>query len=151
MGGTSLGRSLKWWSGMPWSGSPSSSRRPGARDARFRASRPGLAWMAGMVGALVAGGLVRRRSSMAASKAVLPGALLLAKAPAGTTTLAGQPPARPVDDGAWHPCADALALALGVSGDEAEGDPEVWPEPLVRRGPSGREHFWMEPGTPSRG
>ncbi|RKG84759.1 hypothetical protein D7V88_21195 [Corallococcus terminator] len=104
-----------------------------------------------MVGALVAGGLLRRRGSVAASKAVLPRALLLAKESAGTTTLAGQPPARSVDDGAWHPCADALARALGVSGDEAEGDPEARPEPRVRRGPSGREHFWMEPGTPSGG
>ncbi|RKH04096.1 hypothetical protein D7X74_35630 [Corallococcus sp. CA047B] len=104
-----------------------------------------------MVGVLVAGGLLRRRASAAASKAVLPTAFPLAKARAETTALAGEPPAWPSNDGAWHPCADALARALGVSGEAAEGDRDVRPAPPLRRGPSGREHFWREPGTPSGG
>ncbi|RYZ42200.1 MAG: hypothetical protein EOO71_08775 [Myxococcaceae bacterium] len=107
--------------------------------------------MAGLAGVLVAGGLLRRRGRAAASKASFPEAFPLAKTPVRMTEGLTDAPAWPLDDGAWHPCADALARALGVSGEEAEGGPEHRPEPPVRRGPSGREHFWSDPHAPFGG
>ncbi|MCY1031948.1 hypothetical protein OV207_10815 [Corallococcus sp. BB11-1] len=101
--------------------------------------------MAGLVGVVVAGGLLRRRALSPASRGTLreaPGPL---DAPFGAPAWSTLSPARPLDDVAWRPCADDLARALGVAGEPAEGTPEPWP--LPRRGPSGRERSWGEPSS----
>ncbi|WP_147442091.1 hypothetical protein [Corallococcus exercitus] len=97
----------------------------------MRATRPGrgLGWMAGAVGLLVAGRLWRRRAGASLSE---PAALEV-------------PPAWPPDDEApstprWDLTQEDAAPWRDRDGVPAPGGP-----PRIRRGPSGREHFWLEP------
>ncbi|MBN9682241.1 MULTISPECIES: hypothetical protein [unclassified Corallococcus] len=96
----------------------------------MRATRPGrgLGWMAGAVGLLVAGRLLRRRAGAALPEPV--------SWPADALTDAGDPPS----------AGGALThedMAPWEDGGTQETEPQ--PPPRIRRGPSGREHFWLEP------
>ncbi|RKH56588.1 hypothetical protein D7W81_33405 [Corallococcus aberystwythensis] len=95
--------------------------------------------MAGAVGLLVAGRLLRRRT----------GVRIPESAPEEVSDLA------PV---AWAPTAPADGEAGSSPGwslthedtapwedGEADGPGPRSPPPRIRRGPSGREHFWLEP------
>ncbi|MBN8230971.1 hypothetical protein JYK02_25975 [Corallococcus macrosporus] len=104
----------------------------------MRAMRPGrgLGWMAGAVGLLVAGRLWRRRT----------GASLPEPAP----SMAPEPePAWPPDDEASSQTTPFAGWDLtqedADTPREEAGAPGPGLPPRVRRGPSGREHFWLEP------
>ncbi|NOJ96416.1 hypothetical protein HMI51_26195 [Corallococcus coralloides] len=111
----------------------------------MRAMRPGrgLGWMAGAVGLMVAGRLLRRRA----------GAALPESAPKEASGGA----ASDLEPVSWTPGALPEAEAAPSAGwslthedmpawdaVEAQEDGPRGP-PRIRRGPSGREHFWLEP------
>ncbi|WP_375754831.1 hypothetical protein [Corallococcus exercitus] len=112
----------------------------------MRATRPGrgLGWMAGAVGLLVAGRLWRRRTGASLpepSSATAPFPEPDPRAPAALEV----PPAWPPDDEApstsrWNLTQEDAAPWADGAGVPAPGSP-----PRIRRGPSGREHFWLEP------
>ena len=102
----------------------------------MRATRPGrgLGWMAGAVGLLVAGRFLRRRA--AGEVAV--------SAPEGASALE---PVSWVPDAlpdAEDPPESGWALTHEDVTPWDDGDAAT-PVPRIRRGPSGREHFWLEP------
>ncbi|MBZ4371997.1 hypothetical protein [Corallococcus sp. AS-1-6] len=106
----------------------------------MRATRPGrgLGWMAGAVGMLVAGRLLRRRA----------GAALPEPAPERASALepvSWTPTALP---GAEDPPGAGWALThedMPAWEDGGAQDAGAQGPPRIRRGPSGREHFWLEP------
>lgn len=111
----------------------------------MRAMKPrrGFGWMAGAVGLLVAGRLVRRRT-----RAALPEpseASDLEPASWAPTALEAQP-AWALEEESASSTAWSLThedMAPCVDDEMAEARPDALP-PRIRRGPSGREHYWLE-------
>ncbi|WP_147468399.1 hypothetical protein [Corallococcus interemptor] len=102
----------------------------------MRATRPGrgLGWMAGAVGLLVAGRFLRRRAAVD----------LPVSMPEGTRALEPVSWAPAVLPDAEDPPEAGWALTHEDMTPWDDGDAEA-PAPRIRRGPSGREHFWLEP------
>ncbi len=114
----------------------------------MRAMRPrrGLGWVAGAVGLLVAGRLVRRRAG-AALPASSPRAASGVEPVCWAFTAAEAPPALSAEEEAPSSSGRDLThedVAPWEDG-EAEGAGPQGPPPRIRRGPSGREHYWLEP------
>jgi hypothetical protein len=97
----------------------------------------GFGWMAGVMGLLVAGGLLRRRS-------VPSGDGPRERAAPGPDASPALPPARQPPGGAHRPEAAPPPFAVTTRQDTDSGAP-ARSAPRIRRGPSGREHFWLEP------
>lgn len=101
-----------------------------------RGSPVGLGWTAGLLGALVAGGLASRRAARRGRPDVP------ALAPPGEAP------------GSRSPEEDAAPRGERTSGDTGPAPEPLSSEPYVpgpwraRRGPSGRERFWAEAGPP---
>lgn len=111
----------------------------------MRATRPGrgLGWMTGAVGLLVAGRFLRRRAGAAlpesapkeASGGEASGLEPVSWAPTALPD-AGDPPSA-----GWSLTHEDMPA--WEDGEGQEDGPQV--PPRIRRGPSGREHFWLEP------
>ncbi|MHA7634229.1 hypothetical protein [Corallococcus sp. M7] len=106
----------------------------------MRATRPGrgLGWMAGAVGLLVAGRLLRRRAEAALPESAPDEASALEPV---SWTPDALPDADDPPSAGW-----SLTHEDMPAWEDAE-TPEAGPQvlPRIRRGPSGREHFWLEP------
>ncbi|WP_338262948.1 hypothetical protein [Corallococcus caeni] len=105
---------------------------------RTTRSGGGLGWMAGAVGLWLAGRLWRRRSGASVPESVSGTASFPEpdpRAPAAPEV----PPAWPPDDEAASDSRWELTQEDAAPWEDGPGSPPI------RRGPSGREHFWLEP------
>ncbi|MGE6763890.1 hypothetical protein ACQKGO_38125 [Corallococcus interemptor] len=102
----------------------------------MRATRPGrgLGWMAGAVGLLVAGRFLRRRASEE-------GRVSMPEEASALEPVSRVPDAEEPPEARW-----ALTHEDTTPWDDGDADmPLPRDLPRIRRGPSGREHFWLEP------
>ncbi|AFE07427.1 hypothetical protein COCOR_07258 [Corallococcus coralloides DSM 2259] len=111
----------------------------------MRATRPGrgLGWMTGAVGLLMAGRFLRRRAGAAFPESTpeeASGDGTLDLEPASWTPGARPDAEDPLSAG-WSLTHEDMPALEAV---EVQEDGPLGP-PRIRRGPSGREHFWLEP------
>ncbi|NOK21906.1 hypothetical protein [Corallococcus carmarthensis] len=107
----------------------------------MRATRPGrgLGWMAGAVGLLVAGRFLRRRAAASLPESTPEEASGLG--PVSRAPTAPPDAEAPPSSAGW-----SLTHEDTAPWEDGEGEgPGPGSLPRIRRGPSGREHFWLEP------
>ncbi|WP_223638773.1 hypothetical protein [Corallococcus sp. EGB] len=112
----------------------------------MRATKPhrGLGWMAGAVGLLVTGRFLRRRAGAAHTESA-PEAVSALEPVDWALAAAEAPSALPLEEAGASAREDLTHEDMAPwEDDELEGAGPGGP-PRIRRGPSGREHYWLEP------